>query len=70
MKRILASELVNHVNQSVTVRGWLNNLRAFGKLNFLILRDRTGFIQVVIDNKEDYRKVADLQPGSILTISG
>ncbi len=70
MKRVLATELINHLNQPVKIRGWLNNLRAIGKLNFLILRDRTGFIQVVIENKDEYRKIAHLQPGSILTIDG
>lgn len=68
--RVLASELSQHLNQHVTVRGWLNNLRSFGKLNFLILRDRTGFSQVVIENKEEFRKVAQLQPGSVLKITG
>ena len=70
MKRVLAKELSQHLNQPVEIRGWLNNIRAIGKLNFLILRDRTGFIQVVIQDKEEYRKVAQLQPGSILTIKG
>ncbi len=70
MKRILARELSSHIEQTVTVRGWLNNLRAMGKLSFLLLRDRTGLLQVVIESKEELLKVADLQPGSILSISG
>lgn len=70
MKRILASELHQHVNEQVKVRGWLNNLRALGKLNFLVLRDRSGFAQVVIESKEELQKVSQLQPGSILTITG
>ena len=70
MSRVLAKELRQHIGQTVEIRGWLNNIRAIGKLNFLILRDRTGFIQVVIQDKEEYRKVAHLQPGSILTIKG
>lgn len=70
MKRVLANELSQYSNQPILVRGWLNNLRAFGKLNFLILRDRSGFIQVVIESKDEYRKIAHLQPGSILTITG
>ncbi len=70
IKRVIASELSQHVGQQVRLRGWLNNLRAFGKFNFLVLRDRTGFAQVVIDDKEEYRKVSSLQPGSILTVTG
>ena len=70
MKRILASELNRHFEQQVEVRGWLNNVRPFGKLNFLILRDRTGFAQIVIEDKNEYAKISHLQPGSILKIVG
>src|SRR5271167_1548907 len=70
MPRVLAAQLPQHVNEAVEVRGWLNNIRVFGKLNFLILRDRTGFTQVVIQDKAEYQKVAHLSPGSILTIQG
>ena len=68
--RTLATDLPHHLGQTVKVRGWLNNIRAFGKINFLILRDRTGFLQVVIEDKEEYKKISHLQPGSILEIHG
>lgn len=70
MQRTLARELPNCVEKHVVVRGWLNNLRAMGKLAFLLVRDRTGLIQVVIEDKAELLKVSDLQPGSILTIHG
>ncbi|MBA3722921.1 MAG: aspartate--tRNA(Asn) ligase [Parachlamydiaceae bacterium] len=70
MNRILSSELSQHLNKRITVRGWLNNLRPFGKLNFLILRDRNGFSQIVIESKDEYKKISHLQPGSILSIQG
>lgn len=70
MKRILAKQLPTHVNQKVQVKGWLNNIRAFGKVNFLVLRDRTGLLQVVIQDKQIFQKIAHLQPGSVLTIEG
>lgn len=70
MGRVLASELTKHLNKQVEVKGWLNNIRPFGKINFLILRDRSGLIQVVVQDKEEYHKVSSLQPGSILSIKG
>ncbi len=70
MSRVLARELSNCVDKTIEVRGWLNNLRSFGKLNFLLLRDRTGLAQIVIESKEEQAKVEGLQPGSILKISG
>ena len=46
-------ELVGqHENKSVTIRGWLYNLRESGKLLFPIFRDGTGIIQGVISQKE------------------
>lgn len=68
MKRVLAQNVQQHINQTIRVQGWLNNVRAFGKINFLVLRDRTGLVQVVVEDKKEYEKIAHLQPGSILTI--
>jgi nondiscriminating aspartyl-tRNA synthetase len=68
--RTLASELLSVVGQQVRVSGWLNNVRPLGTINFVIVRDRTGFIQVVVVDKEDFKKLSSLQPGSILTIQG
>jgi nondiscriminating aspartyl-tRNA synthetase len=70
MSRHLATQLTQYIGQQVKLRGWLNNVRAFGKLNFLILRDRSGLSQIVIDQADEYRKIASLQPGSILTVTG
>ncbi len=42
------SKIGEHEGQSVTVRGWLYNLRESGKLLFPILRDGTGLIQGVV----------------------
>lgn len=70
MHRTLAKEVPNSIGKHVVVRGWLNNLRAMGKLAFLLLRDRSGLIQVVIEDKAEIQKVSDLQPGSILTVHG
>ncbi|MFA6916706.1 MAG: aspartate--tRNA(Asn) ligase [Parachlamydiales bacterium] len=70
MSRTLSSELISHAGQHVTVRGWLNNVRSLGKVNFVVLRDRMGFIQVVVEDKEEFKKVSSLQPGTILKIEG
>lgn len=70
MQRVLARELINCIDQKVFVRGWLNNVRSLGKISFLMLRDRTGLVQVVIEDKNELAKISDLQPGSILSIRG
>ncbi len=71
MHRTLADTIPNSIGKHVVLRGALNNVRAMGgKLAFLLLRDRTGLAQVVIEEKQELAKVLDLQPGSILTIHG
>jgi len=41
-----------HSGETVTIRGWLYNLRESGKLLFPIFRDGTGIIQGVVSLKE------------------
>ena len=38
----------NHVGSTVKLSGWIHNKRSSGKLQFLILRDGTGFAQAVV----------------------
>jgi asparaginyl-tRNA synthetase len=40
--------LGGHVGQEVLLRGWLHNKRSSGKLQFLIVRDGSGFAQAVM----------------------
>ena len=42
------SDFRNHVGQEVRVQGWLHNKRSSGKLQFLIVRDGSGFAQAVM----------------------
>jgi asparaginyl-tRNA synthetase len=41
-----------HVGESVTIKGWLHNRRSSGKIHFLVIRDGTGFLQVVMGKKD------------------
>jgi nondiscriminating aspartyl-tRNA synthetase len=70
MKRTIISELPKHIDQNVRIRGWYNNLRTLGKISFLIIRDRSGFAQVVIESKDDVKQFTGLQTGTVLEISG
>ena len=51
-----------HAGQDVQVKGWLHNRRSSGKIHFLVVRDGTGFLQVVMgrnDVGEEAFKAAD-----------
>ena len=45
-------EIGQHEGQTVTIRGWLYNLRASGKLFFPIFRDGSGIIQGVVAKQQ------------------
>ncbi len=46
------SKIGEHVGQTVTIKGWLHNRRSSGKIHFLVVRDGTGFLQVVMGKKD------------------
>jgi nondiscriminating aspartyl-tRNA synthetase len=69
MDRVLANELSEHIGERVKVMGWLYNLRRLGRVNFVILRDRTGHVQVVVAT-EQLDALEGLQMESVLEITG
>src|SRR5690242_21456235 len=40
------------VGQTVTTRGWVMTTRSSGKIAFVVLRDGTGYVQVVLSKKD------------------
>ena len=48
MQTVRISDFRSHVGEEVRVQGWLHNKRSSGKLQFLILRDGSGFAQAVL----------------------
>jgi asparaginyl-tRNA synthetase len=46
------SKIGPKAGQSTTVRGWLYNKRSSGKIQFLIVRDGTGYLQCVVPKAE------------------
>ena len=48
MKRINVNELKNLIGQKVLVKGFVSQYRELKKMSFLVLRERTGYCQVII----------------------
>ena len=71
---VTISQLGSHEGQSVTIRGWLYNLRESGKLLFPIIRDGSGLVQgVVVKSKvapELWNALKGLTQESALIVSG
>ena len=49
MQRILSTDLIRHLGETVTVAGWIHRRRLLKSVGFLVLRDAAGFAQVVAD---------------------
>lgn len=47
MERVLCSELPSHVGEEVVIRGWAHRVRNMSKFRFILVRDRSGIVQVV-----------------------
>jgi asparaginyl-tRNA synthetase len=62
MNHVYIDKIGEYVGQTVTIKGWLHNRRSSGKIHFLVVRDGTGFLQVVMgknDVTEEVFKAAD-----------
>jgi asparaginyl-tRNA synthetase len=68
------SEAARHDGQTVTLRGWLYNLRKSGKILFPIFRDGTGLMQGVVVKsavpEEVFDRVRDLTQESSVVVTG
>ena len=64
----------DYVGQTVTLKGWLVNRRSSGKIHFLLMRDGTGFIQVVMGRNDvgdgTFARADHLGQESALAVTG
>ncbi len=62
-----------HVDEEVTLAGWVHRRRDHGTLIFLDLRDRSGRVQVVFDEQavpEAYQVAREVRPEYVLQVRG
>jgi asparaginyl-tRNA synthetase len=68
------SKIGEHVGQSVTIKGWLHNRRSSGKIHFLVVRDGSGFLQVVMGKRDvdeaTFQRADHLGQESAIIVSG
>jgi len=68
------NQIGEHVGATVTIKGWLHNRRSSGKIHFLVIRDGTGFLQVVMGKKDvdeaTFAKADHLGQESAIIVTG
>ena len=69
MKRTLTTEINKEIGKEVMLCGWIHKLRKLGGISFIVLRDRAGLAQAVIDGSKENGKLEDLTTESVVKIT-
>ncbi|MEM0026238.1 MAG: aspartate--tRNA ligase [Zestosphaera sp.] len=60
-----------HIGSEVVLNGWVHTIRKIGKISFILVRDRTGVIQVVVSSKNPYYEAVEaLTPETVVAVRG
>lgn len=70
MNRIYISQLPHHVGERVQLAGWLHRLRTLSRVDFLLLRDRTGIGQIVLSEPTQREMLTSLNAETVLQVEG
>jgi nondiscriminating aspartyl-tRNA synthetase len=69
MQRTLSIALAQHIGETVTIAGWVHRRRLLKSVAFLIVRDATGFAQVVAD-ETTRSQIEALSEESVIEVTG
>lgn len=70
MTRTLHRDASKQLGEVITIEGWLHKKRLLGGLNFILVRDRSGVTQAVVEDKKEVEKLRALQIGTVLKAEG
>jgi nondiscriminating aspartyl-tRNA synthetase len=70
MERTISNKLSGSVDKIVKLQGWLHTVRKLGNISFVILRDRGGLAQIVVEQESEIAKLDNIYTGSIITVTG
>lgn len=69
MERTLALDATKQINKQIILKGWVHSIRNMGQIIFMDLRDVSGIIQVVFDDKK-FKLAENIKPESVVEITG
>lgn len=70
MTRTLISDLDQHYEKKIVLQWFLHDFRNLGKIAFLILRDRSGLCQIILDQPEEIAKLDGCYTGTVIEVEG
>jgi len=71
MDRAYARDIKKNKDKDVLLKGWADTIRKLGGVNFIILRDCTGEVQLVaIKGEESFEKIKNLHREDVIEVIG
>jgi nondiscriminating aspartyl-tRNA synthetase len=70
MERTLSSELRSRVGERIRLAGWLHHRRSLSRLTFVLVRDRAGIAQIVVEERTVLEQIEGLLPETVLEVEG
>ena len=59
MKKIYFKNLNEHLGREITIEGFVESIRNLQYVQFLVLRDTTGKVQVTVEKNEENKKLLE-----------
>jgi len=69
-ERIYVEEAKSHIGETITLAGWVSRTRDLKKVRFIVLRDRSGEIQVVVKQDQEALFALDLGREDVISTTG
>lgn len=71
MERVLIKDIKEKIGQEIMIEGWIQTVRDQGSIKFLIIRDITGLIQLVVTKEsEPFKEVEKISLESVVKVIG
>jgi nondiscriminating aspartyl-tRNA synthetase len=70
MQRMLAVQLGSRPGARVRIAGWLHHQRQLAKVAFVLVRDRSGIVQVVLEHPDARVAMSRLLPETVIEVEG
>ncbi|MGG7177454.1 aspartate--tRNA(Asn) ligase [Clostridium paraputrificum] len=68
MKRKLVNELKEFIDEKVCIKGWIYKIRILKNITFIIIRDRSGLVQCIVNNNDF--DLSEISIESVVSIIG